>query len=394
MINIVEKSKCSGCYACVEVCPRKCIDMVSDAEGFWYPYVDVNKCIKCGVCEQVCPIKESHTKSTQGDPLIAYAAINKNPSVRLKSSSGGIFSALAIYILSNSGVVFGAGFDENFNVVHKYVEHGDDLHELQGSKYVQSRIGNSYHQAEEFLKQGKLVLFSGTPCQIEGLFSYLNKSYDNLITTDLICHGVPSPMVWRKYVEYRRLMANGARPKKISFRAKNYGWKRYSVSFLFENDTEYRQTLDKDPMMQVFLKNLCLRPSCHDCFFKSKVRRSDITLADFWGVNNVIPNIDDNKGVSLVFIQSRKGQELFSRISESVTFVEVDQDTAIVYNTSMIESAAIPQKRNEFLKNISENNFRKIQKKYCRASLKNRMKIFFARCVRKLRKILKRILNK
>lgn len=361
MINISEKSKCSGCHACAEICPKKCIDMISDSEGFWYPQVDETQCINCGVCEKVCPIVSPRPPKAD-ECIAAYAAMHKEDSVRLKSSSGGMFYALASYVIEQGGVVFGAGFDDAFNVVHKYVENIEELDVLCGSKYVQSRIRNTYRKAEDFLKTGRLVLFSGTPCQIEGLLSYLKKPYENLITQDLICHGVPSPMVWQKYVEYRCVAANGAKPRKIAFRAKNEGWKRFSVSFFFGNDTEYRATLDKDPMMQLFLKNLCLRPSCYDCSFKNKVRRSDITLADFWGVKNVLPEMDDDKGTSLIIIHSKKGQEIFEKISGSLDFIKTDIDKAILYNSSMIKSVEIPSRRKDFFATMNKNPTKAINK--------------------------------
>lgn len=230
MINIIEKSKCNGCYACATACPKRCITMTVDEEGFWYPEIDTTSCVNCDACIKVCPIETSYTPLTKKN-ITAYAAMHKEDFVRLNSSSGGIFSALATYVLEKGGVVFGAGLDEEFNVVHTYVENVEDLTVLRGSKYVQSKIGEAYKEAEIFLKKGKLVYFSGTPCQIEGLLAYLKRPYENLITQDLICHGVPSPKVWREYVDYRRAEANGAKPRKIAFRAKNEGWKRYSVAF-------------------------------------------------------------------------------------------------------------------------------------------------------------------
>lgn len=385
MINIVEKAKCSGCCACVEICPERCIDLISDAEGFWYPKVNEKQCINCTMCEKVCPITIPKA-DLRDKPLAAYAAMHKTEDVRLKSSSGGVFSLLATYVLEQGGVVFGAAFDENFNVIHKYIENITELDSLQGSKYVQSLIGDTYRQAEVFLKSGRLVLFSGTPCQIEGLLAYLKKSYENLITQDLICHGVPSPMVWQKYIKYREAIANSSSVQKISFRSKNTGWKGYSVFFSFENGEKYQVMHDKDPMMQAFLNNLCLRPSCYECAFKTKARRSDITLADFWGIKNVLPDMDDDKGTSLVLIQSPKGQEMFLKIKDSLSFVEVAPDIAISYNSSMTKSATLPKNRNAFLRKISVEHFLKITKKYSRMTFKGRVKSFVVKCVRTIKK--------
>lgn len=389
MIHVIDKAQCCGCYACAEICPKKCIDMRSDAEGFWYPSVNLEQCIHCGLCEQVCPILTSQTKEKQGETITAYAVMNKDLSVRMQSSSGGVFSALASSILASGGVVFGAAFDENFQVVHTCVEHVDGLHVLQGSKYVQSKIGDTYRQAETFLKEGRKVFFTGTPCQIEGLLSYLRRPYDNLLTADLICHGVPSPMVWDKYLAYRQTAAQGGKPQSITFRSKREGWKGYEVAFLFDNDIEYRQKSRQDPMMQVFLNNLCLRPSCHACSFKYKVRVSDITLADFWGIINVIPEMDDDRGTSLVIVHSEKGREAFRMICDSISCAEVDADLAISYNRSMLGSAYKHPRREAFLAEISADNFLELQQKYCKKTLKTKIKSLIVRCVRKLKRILK-----
>ena len=388
MIKIVEKSNCSGCYSCVQICPKNAIDMISDDEGFWYPEVDFIKCVNCGACEKACPIITPHIPA-HDEPIAAYAAMHAKDSIRLKSSSGGVFSALATYILNQGGVVFGACFDEDFNVVHKFIESHDELNQLQGSKYVQSKIDNTYRKAEFFLKQEKLVLFSGTPCQVEGLLSYLRKPYNNLITQDLICHGVPSPTVWQKYIKYRQSVLNYEELQKISFRSKITGWKRYSVHFEFKNGMKYQEMHDKDPMMQVFLKNLCLRPSCYNCSFKAKSRRSDITLADFWGMKNILPDWDDDKGTSLVIIHSDKGHKLFQKITDSITFTEVEPNAAISYNSAMIKSVKLPKKRKAFFNKISSDNFIKVQKKYCKITLLDKAKMIIAKFVGRLKRLLK-----
>lgn len=389
MIHITEKAKCSGCYACAEKCPKKCITMVSDEEGFWYPQVDASACIECGLCEKICPIL-SHVTPFEGERPIAYAARNKNESVRLHSSSGGIFFALASDILAQGGAVFGAAFDADFNVVHKCIERIEDMPALQGSKYVQSRIGDAYKQAESLLVQGKKVLFSGTPCQIEGLVAYLGKPYENLITQDLICHGVPSPSVWQKYIAYRKSLADGASVESVAFRNKKDGWTKYSLQMDFENGAVYRATPDKDPMMQVFLKNLCLRPSCYDCSFKKLSRKSDITLADYWGIKSIHPDMDDDKGTSFVIIHSEKGRELFEKIRDKLDCVETDLNVGVHHNISMIRSAPLPKKRSAFLRDVKSENFSACQRKYCKKTFFAKCKSFAARVLRKARRLLKK----
>lgn len=285
MINIVDKSLCSGCHACMSVCPKFAITMQKDNEGFLYPIVDENKCIGCDLCDKSCQVLNPITN--ENEPIVAYACNNLNDAVRMQSSSGGIFSLIAEWIISQNGVVFGAGFDDELNVVHMAVDNTNDLSKLRGSKYVQSVIGDSYIQTKELLDAGIKVLFSGTPCQIDGLLHFLRKDYDNLYTLDIVCHGVPSPKVWKKYLEYQEIL-NGSslsKTKLPTFRSKEDGWIRFRSALFFENGNSYSMTHEKDLYMKAFLKNVSLRNSCFSCYSKSINRNSDITLADLWGGN-------------------------------------------------------------------------------------------------------------
>ncbi|MBW7571983.1 Coenzyme F420 hydrogenase/dehydrogenase, beta subunit C-terminal domain [Caproiciproducens faecalis] len=361
MLSILEPQDCCGCHACYSICPKSCITMRSDSEGFWYPQIDQMKCINCGSCERVCPI--IHKTIINNNPQ-AYAAYNIDENNRMQSSSGGIFTLLAENIIARGGVVFGAGFDNEFQVVHSCAETRSEIKAFRGSKYVQSKIGETYKQVRIFLDVGRLVLFSGTPCQISGLKSYMGKEYDNLFCQDIICHGVPSPKVWKNYVAYRE-GCSGTPVGRISFREKNESWKRYSVSFLFNDDTEYRETFDKDLMMQGFLKNIYLRPSCYHCCFKGVNRQSDITLADFWGIENVLPELFDDKGTSLIFLNSQKGQDLFQQIDEKMIFCHVDIKKAVSYNPSAFQSSRPSTKRDAFFKDLDKLPFEALMKKYC-----------------------------
>lgn len=370
LITITDKKDCSGCYACSNKCPRNCISMQQDFEGFWYPKVDYDLCIKCELCIQTCPIIN---RTTVTNEPTAYACINKDEPVRLESSSGGLFSVFAERIIEEGGVVFGAGFDRDFAVAHSFIEKKEELSCLRGAKYVQSRIGWSYRNAETFLNQGRSVLFTGTPCQIGGLKSYLAKDYDNLYCIDIVCHGVPSPKVLETYISYQEKSA-GASTQRITFRGKNEGWRQYSVSFHFDNGTEYRQTLDKDLYMRAFLSNACLRPSCNACRFKTLHRESDITLADFWGIQSVLPDMDDNKGTSLIFVNSIKGRNIFEQIKKSIEYKEVDINQAVGYNTSAIVSAEQNPKRQDFFLRLNEIPFDRLVKKYSSDSIYFRMR--------------------
>lgn len=384
MIVINRKEKCSGCHSCANACPKNCIQMISDEEGFWYPQVDKEKCIDCGLCEKVCPIihkwQPDDTRTTT-----AMAAINLNEEIRLKSSSGGIFTLIAEEIIKQGGVVFGAAFADNFrSVYHICVDNADNLEKLRGSKYVQSKIGDTYKQAKEFLDSGRKVLFTGTPCQIGGLYSYLRKPYENLLTQDIICHGVPSPMVWEKYVDEREKKA-ASTTQRMFFRHKKYGWKTYAVLFEFSNNTAYVKNLHEDSFMRAFLSNSCLRPSCYDCSFKGIKRQADITLADFWGIQNVMPDMDDDKGTSLVLIHSNKGKHLFDEISYLTNTFDVNISVIEVYNSAAIQSCHKSKNREMFISAIKTQNFEFALNKYLKTPLLIRIKRYIKNMIYRYR---------
>lgn len=378
--SIINKTDCMGCYACYNICPIKCITMEVDREGFWYPKIDRSICVGCGLCDEVCP---SLNKKEVNNKPQAYACINKDEKIRSESSSGGMFTIIAEYVFENGGVVFGVGFNDLFEVEHSYVERKEELNKFRGSKYVQSKVGDTYKQAKAFLENKRLVLYSGTPCQISGLHSYLGSYYENLITIDLICHGVPSPSVWSKYVKFREINSK-SKVKEISFRKKTFGWKKFSEYFLFENDFVYLESLDKDLYLQSFLKNICLRPSCYYCKFKSLHRESDITLADFWGIEHINPKMDDDKGTSLIFLNSQKGIVLFSKIKKNMKFEKVDIDEAVQYNVAAIKASNNNPKRNLFMNNINSMEFDKLVIKYCTPSLLFRIKNKAKRTVKQI----------
>ena len=364
MIEIKDKAKCSGCHSCINICPKNCIEMKVDKEGFWYPEVDKEKCIECRLCEKRCPILND--MSVVNDPK-AYACYNKDDRIREESSSGGIFTLLASYIIDKGGIVYGASFNQNFEVEHIEVTNKEDLSKLRGSKYVQSKLGNTYSKIKEHLNQDRLVYFSGTPCQIDGLLCFLNKRYDKLICQDLICHGVPSPKAWKKYLNEQNKRFNDI-PKNINFRNKKYGWESFDICIEYEKQI-FNEIHKKDTFMQAFLNNLCLRPSCYDCHSKSMHRNSDITLADFWGIKEVCSEMYDSKGTSLVFINSKKGQELFNQIIQKMKYREVDINEATKYNPSASKSVKIPKKRDEFMSGLFSNNFDKYVRKYTKMSV-------------------------
>ncbi len=366
--------KCNGCNSCQLKCPKDCIKMCVDAEGFWYPKVDGDICIDCGLCEKICPVLNKSTNENESD--VALAVINKNTDIREQSSSGGVFYLLAENIIKNGGVVFGAAFTQDFkSVEHICVKDIESLPKLMGSKYLQSKIGEVYITAKQYLDDGKKVLFSGTPCQIGGLYSYLGRDYENLITQDLICHGVPSPMVWKKYVEYRE-KKSASKTRRTFFRHKKYGWKTFSVQFVFENCTEYIQIIRDDLYMRGFLADLYLRPSCYDCSFKSTNRISDITLADFWGIENVCPDMFDDKGTSLVLLNTEKAEAVFDSIKADSQYCYVDKSHALMYNSAAAKCPVIPQNRKLFMRDFQTMPFEKLIKKHCKVKFKTKIKRF------------------
>ena len=346
------KIDCCGCHACYNVCTQNCITMNADSEGFWYPNIDFNKCVHCNMCQKVCP---AVTENKIENKPVAYLGYNKNSIVRINSSSGGMFTPIAEYIIDRGGTVFGAAFNDRFEVEHSKVETLEELSKLRGSKYVQSKIGDTYKQVKSLLKDGKLVLFTGTPCQIEGLYSYLGKiNTENLFTQDIICHGVPSPKVWQEYLQYR---ANGAEIKNVSFRDKKYGWHYFSMR-IDTDKKKYTKRLDEDLFIRLFLDNTILRPSCYDCKFKKEVRISDFTLADCWRPNSVKSQLkDDDKGLSMMFVNTEKGKALFDKISDSYVIQNINYDLAIKSQSAATQSVTMNPNRKRFFSSVERSGF-------------------------------------
>lgn len=350
MINIVDKEQCCGCGACVQRCPKHCITMREDGEGFLYPHVDETDCIGCQLCEKVC--HEIHPMEER-EPAKVIAAINKDEPTRLASSSGGIFSILAEKTIMEGGVVFGARFDEQWQVVIDYAETMEDVKPFVGSKYVQARTGTSYTDAERFLRSGRKVLYSGTPCQIAGLHHYLRKYYDNLTTVDFVCHGVPSPKVWRMYIN--EVLTATQKINDIKFRDKRNGWKRFNFVLSY---SEHEDSLSlysfhgENHYMRAFLSDMILRQSCYNCKAKCGRSHSDITIADFWGIKNVHPEIDDNKGTGLVLINTDKGNEALDW--SKLYYVEATLDEARPYNGGLSPQTKSHPMRMEFFEKLDK----------------------------------------
>lgn len=357
--------------------------MQADSEGFLYPVVDEAVCVDCGLCEKVC--HEQHPFDERL-PLNVYAAINKDESVRIASSSGGIFYLLAEKTIAEGGIVFGARFDDQWQVVIDYADTLDGVRPFMGSKYVQARIASAYKDAEAFLKSGRKVLFSGSPCQIAGLHHFLAMSYDNLTTVDFVCHGVPSPKVWQLYLD-EVVTASRRVIKDIKFRNKRNGWKKFNFVLSYNEKDEavslssYHGT---NHFMRAFLSDMILRPSCHECRAKQGRSHSDITIADFWGINNSMPEMDDDKGTGLILLNTEKGRH--SLDWNKVSFKESAYNVAARYNGGLRSITKPHPKRSDFFAHLdSQTNLVSWIDICLRPTLKQRI-------MRLLRKLKSRVL--
>jgi coenzyme F420-reducing hydrogenase beta subunit len=322
---MLQKNDCCGCEACTQVCPPKCIEMKTDSEGFAYPCIDHDRCVNCHMCEKVCPILN---QIPDNNALLDVIVAKNNHESRMSSSSGGVFYLLAKHVLDKGGVVFGAAFDSSWYVKHVECNDFSKLDPLLGSKYLQSRNSGSFVQAKKLLTQGTPVLYVGTPCQIAGLRAFLGNEYDNLFLVDILCHGVPSPGVWKKYIDELSDTYN-SRIKNISFRDKTTGWHNYSFTVLFEDGNFFSEPYPQNIFMKMFLSNAILRPSCYNCRFKDINRVADITIGDAWGIEDIDPGFDDNKGTSIVLTHSKKGKDLIEAINSRLSLRPIELDTIL-----------------------------------------------------------------
>ena len=391
MIKIQDKTLCCGCSACAMKCPKHCITMQADSEGFLYPVVNEAECIDCGLCEKVC--HELHPYDER-KPLNVYAAINKDEQVRMNSSSGGMFYLLAEKTISEGGVVFGARFDEDWQVVIDYAESMEAVKPFMGSKYVQARTATAYRDAETFLKQGRKVLFSGSPCQIAGLHHFLRKNYDNLTTVDFVCHGVPSPKVWQRYLD--EVVTLGIRAiNDVKFRNKGNGWKKFNFVLSYNHDSKSYSLSSwhqQNHYMRAFLSDMILRPSCHDCRAKQGSSHSDITIADFWGIDREIPDMDDDKGTGLVLVNTEKGRQALDW--SKVTMKESSIEVASKYNGGLSSQTKPHPKRTEFFAALdTSSSVISLIDKSLRPPFKRRIRIAIGQFKQLIKKMLKSVIG-
>ncbi len=344
----VSIEKCSGCSACMATCPKKAIKIVKNREGFRYPVIDAKLCIDCKKCQHVCPWI---TPQEGNSPKACYGGWSKNQEVRITSSSGGIFYELARYILDNDGVVFGAGWTDDFQVKHFSIQNIADLPKLQSSKYVESDVGNTFQEAKAFLADQRKVLYVGTPCQIAGLKQFLgNEKDDNLICVDFACHGVPSHHLLKKCVRVMEKKQH-ARVEKINMRYKEGNdWKKYKMKVDFDNQSNITQYHAKTRFFKIYLADNALRYSCYNCICSKESRYSDITLADFWGVEQVHPDLKDiENGTSAILINTSIGASFFSLVQSQIESFQTTFEDIYIGNPQLkAPLGELPYKRRFF----------------------------------------------
>lgn len=367
MINIQNKVDCCGCNACGDACPKQAITFKTDNEGFWYPEVDMEKCIDCGLCEKVCPIiNVKELKKNDLPESICYAAEHKNLEVVFDSTSGGLFSALADIMYKSNGYVGGAVFNEDFKSVRHFISNDKkDLPRLRSSKYLQSSLEGFYSQVRDLLKVGEKVLVCGSPCQMAALRSFLRKDYENLIIADYICRGINSPKVWGKYIDSFE-ERYGHKVVYAKAKSKEYGWRNLTQKVILDNGMAYYETREQSNFTKGYLQTgVYCRPSCYACKFKGYPRISDITLADFWGIEKVDTSMEKNLGTSLVMINSRKGESFFEIVKNRINYVQVPFNSIEAGNRSLNLSVDPPKvDRNKFFEDLDRMSFLQLSEKY------------------------------
>lgn len=360
MIKITEKEHCCGCSACQAVCPKNCITLKADEEGFLYPSVNTTNCIKCQACLRVCPM----IHPTEEKPVTQHGWLiqNRDEAVRMDSSSGGAFSAIASSILEKGGVVFGAAYADSFRVVHRYAETLEEIAGFRNSKYIQTDPGNCFREVKNFLDSDRWVCFSGTPCQSEGLVRYLGHPYSKLLIVDVVCHGTASPLIWEKYLECQKIQEQQI--DNIRFRDKYYGYKYSTMSFIKNGKALYHAGSQMDPMLRAFFSDICDRPSCYQCPFKKRYRVSDITLWDCFSVYDFDRDMDDDKGTTRVLCHTEKGAFAVKEISHTIKYKAVAPDKLIKGSKEMFHSVKQNPKREQFFQDAAVMSGKELFAKY------------------------------
>lgn len=358
----VDFEHCTGCGACVQVCPKKCIQNKENSEGFVYPVINVNDCINCNLCEKVCPIRKSQELVNPK----AYAAVNRNIDSLLKASSGGVFDSIARYALKYNGIVYGCAFSDDLKAKHIRIDCINNLHMLYGSKYVQSDIANTYSKVKKDLNAGRLVVFSGTPCQVAGLKSFLNKQYENLITVDIICHGVPSQAYFDKYIGMLRKRHQG-NIVDFNFRSKdNHGWSLAGDFACVKHNEKKKHSLFyfDNYYYHYFLESSIYRRSCYTCKYANLNREGDFSLGDLWGAERFNFDFDTSRGCSLLLVNTNKGSKILKYLYIDIS--EIDIETAVQYNAQLSHPSVKPACWEKRIDDFKSKSAQEIQSDYLR----------------------------
>ena len=381
MIDIKDKTQCTACSACINICPKGAINFQKDNEGYAYPVVDKNKCVNCNLCDKICPLKNELDNKNYEEPYV-YASWNKDEEIRIESTSGGVFSALATDFLNNNGIVVGAEYTDDFTIKHTFINSLEHLKKIRQSKYAQSELGDVFSEIKRLLMNNEKVMFCGTPCQVAGLKSYLRKEYDNLLLVDFICRGIISQKVYKKYLSSVEQHKN-AKIVKVHFKNKDFGWNRFSTKLSLNSDETYHKDRYNDEYMVGYLKhNLYIRPSCHECKFKSMPRVADITLGDFWGIAKKDPSLDNDKGTSVVLVNSKKGENYFNAIKDNYLISnERKLEDVIAGNSCLFNVAPEGKYRDYFFKKFEKTDFidlvHKIDEKAIRDTYSLKEKLYY-----------------
>lgn len=371
MITIEDKIKCCGCTACANVCPNHCIEMNPDFEGFVYPVADVSKCVNCNLCKKVCPILNG-IKITSTMPVGIFMQ-NKDKDALKNSTSGGFFDVLCKYATDKGGYIVGVMYDEHFMTIHNIAETYEESFAFRGSKYAQSKLGDIFSKVKYLLDNSKLVVFSGTPCQVAGLKSFLRKEYEKLITVDLVCRSIPSPLLWQKYLDWQKKQYHSDIDS-VNCRSKTYGYHSGSLVIRFKNGKKYSGSNRIDLYMKSFHRNVCSRPSCYECKFKTISRCSDFTMFDCWYPEKLTGGFekDNDKGYTNVFIHTQRGTAIFDKVRDRIHYYSIEISEALNFTGEMMEKSIYkPAERDIFYKKLESDQFEKAINRFVSVSWKD-----------------------
>lgn len=381
MIDVINKVNCCGCEACYNVCPQRCIEMKSDDKGFLYPDVNQGSCVDCGLCKKVCPIL-NYAPRKENKQQEAYLLQHKDPVICKESTAGGAFTGIASYVIEQGGIVFGVEMTEDYIVRHTSVERIEDLKKFRNSKYVQSRVGKTFQQVKTELKKGRLVCFSGTPCQIEGLRTFLRKDYENLILVDVVCRAVPSPGVWKKYIQYE--VNKKGKIDSVRFRDKTMGYQFSTMELHSYKGKTYRGGAESQPWLKLFFSGMIIRPSCTDCKFRGQYRNSDFTIWDCFNSKKYSAEIDNEKGVTRVLVHSEKAKRILERIKTSYIYIQMKPSDIVVEKSAMFLSPQQYSSTSGYYYDVKRLTPEKLKKKYFEYSSREKILYCFRILLKKM----------